>query len=83
MNSGLNLRGTQFLHRLKIEIAKLFDHKDKSCLPDNQRALYWMYVSNIRQGFENLKEKKQAQGLIPKTSNNIGEIHSIALAQLI
>lgn len=62
---------------------KLFDHKDSTCLTDNQRVLYWTYVSNVRKGFKKLQEKKEALGLIPKTSNNIGEIHSIALAQLI
>lgn len=61
----------------------LFDHTDETCLPDEHRALYWKYVSEVSEGFENLKVKKQAQGRVPKTSNNIGEIHCLALAQLI
>lgn len=62
---------------------KLFDHKDENSLPDEYKSLYWNYVNEVRGGFENLKAKKEAQGRVPKTSNNIGEIHCIALAQLI
>lgn len=62
---------------------KLFDHNNKDCLLDEHKSLYWTYVKEVHEGFEKLKAKKEAQGRIPKTSNNIGEIHSIALAQLI
>ncbi|QFT91166.1 hypothetical protein FIU87_21170 [Bacillus sp. THAF10] len=61
----------------------LFDHNDQTCLPNNQKTLYWKYVNNASEGFENLKTKKEAQKRIPKTSSNLGEIHSLALAQLI
>lgn len=61
----------------------LFDHNDGNSLSDDRKSLYWKYVNEVRKGFENLKAKKEAQGRVPKTSNNIGEIHSIALAQLI
>lgn len=61
----------------------LFDHNDEKSLSCELNSLYWEYVNGIHQGFESLKKKKEAQGIIPKTSNNIGEIHCIALAQLI
>lgn len=61
----------------------LFDHNDENVLPDKHRAIYWGYVDGVSKGFEELKAKKEAQGRPPKTSDNIGEIHCIALAQLI
>lgn len=61
----------------------LFDYNDEKSLPNEHRTLYWSYYDEVRLGFENLKAKKEAQGRIPKTSNNLGEIHCIALAQLI
>lgn len=61
----------------------LFDHNDQNSLPEEHKSLYWNYVNEVRVGFENLKAKKEAQGRVPKTSNNIGEIHCTALAQLI
>jgi hypothetical protein len=73
----------EILEQIQKRNWNLFDHNDKSCLPDNQKTLYRMYVDSVRKGFENLKEKKQTQGKVPKTSNNLGEIHSLALAQLI
>ncbi|WP_106496146.1 hypothetical protein [Lentibacillus sp. Marseille-P4043] len=61
----------------------LFDQNDENSLPEKHRAIYWGYVDGVGEGFESLKAKKEALGRTPKTSNNIGEIHCIALAQLI
>lgn len=62
---------------------RLFDHNDEKSLPNEHRSLYWSYYEEVHLGFEKLKAKKEVQGKVPKTSNNIGEIHCIALAQLI
>lgn len=74
--------------KLILEVIKdkgwrIFDHNDENSLPDEHKSLYWNFFNEVRKGFEKLKAKKEEQGRIPKTSNNIGEIHCIALAQLI
>lgn len=61
----------------------LFDHHNENSLPERHKAIYWGYVKEVEEGFNNLKEKKESQGRVPKNSNNIGEIHCIALAQMI
>lgn len=61
----------------------LFNPDDENCLSDDLYAIYESYVSEMKQAFRQLNEKKKAQGRRLKGTNDLGEIHCLAAALLL
>lgn len=71
--------------QLYIEEKKwhLFDPDDENCLSDDLYEIYQGYVSEIKQAFRALDQKKEMQGRRLKGTNDLGEIHCLAAALLL
>ncbi|ACA42251.1 MULTISPECIES: PIN domain-containing protein [Lysinibacillus] len=61
----------------------LFDPDDEETLSDEQFAIYEGYLSDVKQAFVDLDEKKKSEGRRLKNTNDLGEMHSLAAAMLI
>lgn len=61
----------------------LFDPDDEATLSDEMYDIYEGYLSDVKQAFADLDEKKIREGRRLKNTNDLGEMHSLAAAMLL